>query len=157
MGLIFKKIGDVSKSKFISEWEKSESNSHADEFARLRLDEHRNEEFSYSKIEINEQALTNIILPTHNHNEMNVPGQSLVDFARTYALRIANQSMTGDCLSRIRRPLSCFEQQGSDRGFVQGIFMFVADEPNLALHQSRKCHEPTCPRPRPSGRAACSR
>ena len=41
MGLIFKKLRDVYKSEFISEWDKSESNSGPDQFARDRLDDHR--------------------------------------------------------------------------------------------------------------------
>jgi hypothetical protein len=134
MGSIFKKLRDVDKSEFISEWDKSESNSDPDPFARCRLDDHRKGDFSYSEIEINEEALTKIILPRHNHTPIqNGTGQSLADFAKSNTWRIADQSMTGICLSRIRRPLSYFEVQGSGNGFLRGIFMFVAHEPGLAL------------------------
>jgi hypothetical protein len=134
MGSIFKKLRDVYMSEFISEWDKSETNSDPDQFARDRLVDHRKADFNYSEIEINEQALTNIILPSHNHIPIqNGTGQSLADFAKTNTWRIADQSMTGDCLSRIRRPLSYFEGQGSGKGLLRGIFMFVADEPSLAL------------------------
>jgi len=134
MGSIFKKLRDVDKSEFISEWDKSESNSDPDQFARDRLDDHRKGASTYSEIEINEQALTNIILPRHNHTPIQIEtGQSLADFAKTNSWRIADQRLTGDCLSRIRRSLSYFENQGIGRGFLRGIFMFVADEPSLAL------------------------
>ena len=92
------------------------------------------ENFTYSEIEINEQALTNIILPSHNHTPIQIgTGQSLADFAKTNTWRIADQSMPCPCLRRIRRPLSYFDDQGSGKGFLHGIFMFVADEPGLAL------------------------
>jgi hypothetical protein len=133
---MFKKLRDVDKSEFISEWDKSESNSEPDPFAGNRLDKHRKADFSYSEIEINEQALPNIILPSHSHNHIQIgDGQSLADFPKTIAGLIADQSMANGCFCRIHRPLSYFEEQRSGKGFVRGIFMFVADEPSLALDQ----------------------
>jgi len=129
---------NIDKSIFTSQWERNEWNPEdkvKDSNAKLRLEHHKQSNYSYDLVQLQQEDILTIIIPWHDHESIKVnrSGISMLNFGKKYINQVYDKSKVNCCLDRIRFLLKDFDTFPKEYDYVEGRFMYMANDPNLGI------------------------
>ncbi len=140
--MIFNKVREISKNKFIERWKLSENKrEHPDPSALQRISEHEESNYMYQSIQLTKESLSRIILPIHNathHFYKTCKNTSLIDFAEQYEWGTLEENSTDDCVKSIQFQLKEYKEQ-LDNGLeeLERDCVYISSKSDMAVKDQK--------------------